>query len=73
MRWIAEMFISHILGYIVYLCFEAPFNNLTKKLFTKKTAAQRKPVGATADKPKMADKTDVNENIPHKNGHKKVN
>lgn len=34
-RWITELFLSHLLGYILYLVIEAPFNNLTKQFFGK--------------------------------------
>lgn len=29
-RWITELFFAHILGYLMYLIIEAPFNNLAK-------------------------------------------
>lgn len=34
-RWITELFFSHILGYIMYLIIEAPFNSLTKLYLRK--------------------------------------
>lgn len=34
-RWITELFLSHVLGYVLYLVIEAPFNNLTKQFFGK--------------------------------------
>ena len=68
MRWIAEMFIAHIIGYFAYLCFEAPFNNMTKKLFAK-----RAPIPTTDKKKVSASASDINENIQKTNGHQKVN
>jgi peptidoglycan/LPS O-acetylase OafA/YrhL len=51
MRLISELVISHFLGYLGYIVFEAPCLNITKALFTRKAAVVPK-----------GDTTDVNKN-----------
>lgn len=34
-RWISEVFIAHLFGYIIHIVIEAPFNNLTKLYLNK--------------------------------------
>jgi peptidoglycan/LPS O-acetylase OafA/YrhL len=56
-RWITELFLSHLLGYILYLVVEAPFNNLTKQFFGK---VSKQEAGKRID---ASPTRDVNENI----------
>ena len=58
-RWITELFLSHLLGYILYLVIEAPFNNLTKQFFGK-VSKQEPGAGERIDGSSIQD---VNANI----------
>lgn len=61
-RWITELVLSHVLGYILYLVIEAPFNNLTKQFFGK---VSKQEAGKQVD---AVPAPDMNDNI--RNGSK---